>query len=441
MHAKEQAHTDVGGEAGAPDDVGDVCVDGCGGGRVDDREEHREEPVVDEGLHVALRDDGGEHVAGEHAGRAVAGEAAGEAREGSVGDEGGGVLRPSARDVEQAGERGVRDVGVGVHGEVEEHRKRAGAERCVEAERAAEGLAAQGGDEALEGPADADEHVLVAAVLGEEHEDVERRAHERERGARDALAELAEGEGEDLQHFGAELVAATRTRARGVGGVRPRGVHEEVHRGEGEQGREGALAQDLVGEVAGDVGEGPGSEVRVAVGRGIREETHERAHGAAAGDDVCLLGRAGRDVDEHPEGVVEHGAVEERRLVEEAHEYWDQTSVDDGLHGGVGAPGDEAAAGHGRVEPLLGRPLQRAEHDAVVQVHQGGALVEAVEVGEPACIGARGGPDGAGERGEHGGGSFLGRIFLGGILKGLFFLLFVEDKTALYIPCINEGLY
>jgi hypothetical protein len=38
MHAKEQAHTDVGGEAGAPDDVGDVCVDGCRGGRVDDRE-------------------------------------------------------------------------------------------------------------------------------------------------------------------------------------------------------------------------------------------------------------------------------------------------------------------------------------------------------------------------------------------------------------------
>lgn len=188
-------------------------------------------------------------------------------------------------------------------------------------------------------------------------------------------------------------------------------------REDGEDGRERAVLQDLVAELAGDVGEGPGDEAEQERGRGVVQEAHERGHGAAADDLGGLLGGARGDVDEHPEGV-----VDEVGDGEEVHEQRDEVGVDEGLHGRVGGPRHEAAAGEGRGAAAGPGGEQRAPHFACVDVHAGRALVEVLERGERVpgaeaeAVLARCG----GERGRHG---FSGEI-LGGI-PGAFYYCFI----------------
>jgi len=102
-----------------------------------------------------------------------------------------------------------------------------------------------------------------------------------------------------------------------------------VVREDGEDGRERAVLQDLVAELAGDVGEGPGDEAEQERGRGVVQEAHERGHGAAAGDGEGLAARAGGDVGEDPGGLdleVRGGVVGE-----EGDEGGHEVGVEDGL--------------------------------------------------------------------------------------------------------------
>jgi len=176
--------TEVGAGAGVEDDVGDVCGDGVGGRVAGAVEEDGEDVVVQERAEGGGADDVDEDVAREHAERVLAGEGV------AQGDEGAGVDEVVRERVAGAGEleHGVEgaggDGGVGVRGEGDGDVEGAGVDGGVEA--------VVGREEAAERVEDEDEDLLVVRVRGEADEGRERRAHDGERGAELAGAELAE---------------------------------------------------------------------------------------------------------------------------------------------------------------------------------------------------------------------------------------------------------
>ena len=103
----------------------------------------------------------------------------------------------------------------------------------------------------------------------------------------------------------------------------------EVVGEDGEDGRKRAVLEDLVAELAGDVGEGPRDEAEQELRRGGVQEAHELGDCAAAGDGDGLAARAGGDVGDHPGGLdleVRGGVVGE-----EGDEGGHEVGVEDGL--------------------------------------------------------------------------------------------------------------
>ncbi len=209
--------------------------------------------------------------------------------------------------------------------------------------------------------------------------------------------------------------------------------------GEGDEGGKGVVLEDVVALLARDVGERPRGELRDVAGRDGADEEDEFGDGAGGGDGERLLGRPGGDVDEHPEGL----ADEARAVVvrEELRKERDEAGVDDGLHWRVIGAGEEAAAGDGGLQAALRAALQRAEHDAVVEVHARRALVEVGEVREPAAEEA-GGP-GACERGGHvrfrEGARFFGRDFKAFLFANFYFWGFGAPGVPVCIYTQDAG--